>query len=59
MMTVKKAKQRMDSFNPRGSKCPICKKEFRTGCNHNVAQAETRLFEDYVKALARTQQVNG
>lgn len=52
---IRHAKEKMDSFSARGSNCPICKKEFRTGCNHSVAEAEQRLFENYIKAITNAQ----
>lgn len=50
-MTVKQARRRIESWNPRGSNCPICHKDFRHGCNHNVVQSEQRLQEDLIDAL--------
>ena len=32
-------------FNPRGSKCPICRKWFRKGCDHTVTQARDTLAQ--------------
>lgn len=51
---VRRAKQKLDEFSARGSKCPICKANFRTGCSHSVKQAKDRLFENYIKAIAET-----
>jgi hypothetical protein len=39
-------------FDPRGSKCPICKSEFRTGCKHSVTQAHERLRAELARAEA-------
>lgn len=50
---VKKAKEKMESFSARGSKCPVCKKDFRRGCDHSVKQAKDKLFERYILAIAR------
>lgn len=52
------AKRRLDTFDPRGSKCPICKASFRNGCNHSVKQANERLFELYLKAMSQRNQRN-
>lgn len=41
----------MKTFDPRDSKCPICKCEFRKDCNHSIEEAERKLFEDYIKSL--------
>lgn len=49
---IKKAKERLDTFSARDSKCPICKADFRRGCKHSVVQARTRLFEDYIRAIS-------
>ena len=49
---IKRAKDRMNSFSARGSKCPICKRDFRRGCEHSVVAAKGRLFQDYVRAIA-------
>jgi galactose-1-phosphate uridylyltransferase len=49
---IKQAKAKLDNFSARGSRCPICKKSFRHGCDHSVTEAETRLFENYIKAIA-------
>lgn len=49
---IQRAKKAMDTFSARGSKCPICKAQFRTGCNHSVKQAEDRLLQNYIKAIA-------
>jgi len=54
MISIKKAKKRMEEFDPRGSKCPICKRNFRKGCAHSVSEATDRLFEDYVHAIYST-----
>jgi galactose-1-phosphate uridylyltransferase len=51
---VAKAKQALDQFSARGSKCPICKKEFRTGCDHSVTQAKDRLLKNYIQAIAKS-----
>jgi len=50
---IKQAKEKLDNFSARGSKCPICKKPFRHGCDHSVIQAKERLFENYIKAIAK------
>ena len=50
---VKNAKDKMESFSARGSKCPICKKEFRKGCNHSVKEAKDKLQENYITAITR------
>lgn len=46
-----KAKEKLDNFSARGSRCPICHKTFRTDCNHTVLQARDRLFENYIKSI--------
>ena len=48
---VKKARFAMNNFSARGSKCPICHKWFRHGCNHSVIDAKNKLFENYIKAI--------
>jgi len=48
---AKKAKVNLENFSARGSLCPICKKNFRNGCSHSVAEAKDNLFAKYVKAL--------
>ena len=57
-MSAKEAKRRMDEFDPKGSKCPICKREFRTGCKHNTVEARTRLNEIYLRAIAREEKTS-
>lgn len=53
MSKVEKARRRMESFSARGSKCPICKADFRGDkCPHSVKQAEAKLFQNYIKAIA-------
>ena len=44
-------KQRMKDFSARGSRCPICKLDFRRGCSHSIVAAEERLKENYMRAL--------
>ena len=51
MMKKKAALQKLREFNPRGSRCPICNKDFRKGCDHSVQEAKDRLFENYIKAI--------
>ena len=53
-MKKNKAKEALDNFSARGSKCPICKKNFRRGCNHSVQQAKDRLFENYIRSITNT-----
>ena len=50
---IAKARERAEKFSPRGSDCPICKKDFRYGCNHNVRQAEDRLQEEITKLVVQ------
>lgn len=52
-MTSKQAKLALDSFSARGSKCPICKRGFRTGCQHSVGEAKRYLSEQYIKTLVQ------
>lgn len=52
-MSLKKALQRQREFSARGSKCPICKRDFRHGCNHSVVEARTRLADDVLKEKMR------
>jgi hypothetical protein len=52
---IKRAKEKLNNFSARGSRCPICKKSFRHGCDHSVKQAEDRLFENYIKAIAENE----
>ena len=49
---IKKAKNKMESFSARGSKCPICNKQFRYGCKHSVVEAKAKLFQAYIIAVA-------
>ena len=51
MRTKETALKRFRNWKARGDLCPICKKEFRTGCNHSVQQARDRLFENYIKTI--------
>jgi len=51
-MKSKKAKAAMNNWTARGSDCPICKQPFRSGCSHTVDQAKTKLFENYISAIA-------
>jgi hypothetical protein len=45
---LKIAKNRIDSFDPRDSLCPICKNDFRRGCNHTIEQAREKLNDNYL-----------
>ena len=40
---LRKAKLALTNFDPRGSNCPICGREFRTDCSHSVVQARELL----------------
>lgn len=44
-------------FNARGSKCPICRKDFRNGCTHSVSQAKERIEKDYINKLILKQKL--
>lgn len=44
---------KLKHFDPRGSMCPICKRGFRYGCNHSVAEAEERLERNHLAAVVR------
>jgi len=48
---IEKARNNMNSFSARDSKCPCCGKDFREGCGHSVTQAKDKLFERYIQAL--------
>lgn len=53
MKSKKTAKYLMDRFDVKSSKCPICRKKFRSDdCPHSIPQARERLFEDYVREIA-------
>lgn len=49
-----RARKRLQEFSPRGSNCPICRREFRgDGCPHSVTDARTRLEEDVTREIVR------
>ena len=50
MISVKKATKRLNDFSARGSNCPICKKNFRHGCLHNVNEAYDYLENQLLNA---------
>ena len=41
------------TFDARGSKCPICKRDFRHGCDHSIGEAMARIEQDYIHAVVR------
>lgn len=47
-------------FDPRGSLCPICRKDFRRGCNHSVEEARKHIqkkeIKDIINELSRNNQ---
>ena len=49
---IKKATKKMNEFSARGSRCPICGAMFRHGCDHSVKQAQDRLLQNYIRAIA-------
>lgn len=49
---IKRARERMEQFSAKGDDCPICKKDFRRGCNHSIKQAKDKLFERYIRAIS-------
>jgi len=49
---VKRAREAYKNFDARTSRCPICKADFRRGCSHSIEQAQTVLFERYVRTVA-------
>ncbi len=50
---VTKARKRLQDFDPRGSKCPICGMNFRNGCKHSVTEAREYLNTQLMQAIAR------
>lgn len=40
---IEKARRRLHAFDPRDSLCPVCEREFRTGCNHSAKEARDTL----------------
>lgn len=46
MNSLMKAQIALQTFDPRGSTCPICKRDFRKGCNHSITQAINRLEQN-------------
>ena len=50
---LRRARQRLSSFQARGSYCPLCGNQFRHGCNHSVEQAIRRLEENVTVALIK------
>ena len=52
-MTVKEARKRMNSFQAKSSKCPVCHRNFRNGCDHSVVAARNRLQENLVRAIVQ------
>lgn len=48
---LKRARERLSNFSARGSSCPLCKKDFRNGCNHSVEQAIGRLEQNVINAM--------
>jgi hypothetical protein len=53
MINKKQAKKALEDFSPRGSNCPICKKNFRYGCSHSVLEAKSFLYEQYIKSIIK------
>lgn len=52
MSKSNKARERLKNFDPRGSNCPICKKEFRSdNCPHTVEQAENKLNNNIMREI--------
>lgn len=41
------------TFSARGDKCPICRKDFRYGCDHSIAEAEAQIERNYMAAVVR------
>lgn len=50
-MKASTALKRKREWSARSDKCPICKANFRNGCNHSVVSAHDKLEEDYIKAV--------
>lgn len=48
---LRRARERLSSFQSRSSYCPLCGNHFRHGCNHSVDQAIRRLEENVTVAL--------
>lgn len=48
---LKRARERLSNFSARGSSCPLCKKDFRNGCNHSIEQAINRLNQNIINAM--------
>lgn len=48
---LRRARERLSSFQSRSSYCPLCGNHFRHGCNHSIAQAIQRLEENVAVAL--------
>ncbi len=51
MNKIQQARHKWKDFSARGSKCPVCRKDFRYGCRHSISEAKERLFEDYIRAI--------
>ena len=47
-------KYQMENWNASSAKCPLCGKKFiGSDCKHNIAEANDRLFENYIKEIWR------
>lgn len=55
MNSIKKARQKLREFSPRGSSCPICRRDFRYGCKHSVQEAKDKLKDDITRAIVRNE----
>jgi len=52
--TLAQALHARREFSPRGSNCPICKREFRKeGCPHSITEALEKLEQDVFDARFR------
>ena len=50
---LKKLIKRKREFSARGSNCPICKSDFRRGCDHSIIEAmfwfDNQIFKERMK----------
>jgi len=58
-MKLKEALKLQREFSARGSRCPICKRDFRHGCNHSVVEARQKLERNVIEAIVEEKMKQG
>jgi hypothetical protein len=49
--SIKQARQKLVNWSARDDNCPICHKDFRTGCNHSIGQAIAKLEKNIIEVI--------